>query len=106
MWHENHAAYCPLRKVVVQDEKIGSAVAEDRTFHLGVCGVNNFAAEGFGLAFQLKGRLARWTIIVDGGVVSCGRLQSRGVAGWAEEIDRAPGFGTDSGALRGALVTC
>ena len=74
MWNENHGAYCPLRKVVVQDEKIGNAVAEDRSFHFGVCSVNNFAAEGFGLAFQLKGRLARWTMIVDGGVVPWGWL--------------------------------
>ena len=32
MWNENHGAYRPLRKVVVQDEKIGSAVAEDARF--------------------------------------------------------------------------
>jgi hypothetical protein len=88
----------------MKNEKIRRPITEDRSLHFGVCGVKNLAAERFGLAFQLKGRLARRTTIVDGGIVLWSRLQSRGIAGRAEEMDCAPGFGANSGALRGALV--
>ena len=56
------------------------------------------------LAFQLEGGIARRAEIVDGGCALRGWPQMRRFAGRAEEIRRAPGFGTDASALGGAFV--
>ena len=104
MRHEDDAADCPVGEVVVEDVEIGSAVFDDSAFHFGVGGVDDFRADRSGLAFQLEGRITGRAEVVD-----CGEALWRGAKAWrlaggAEEIRSAPGFGADAGALRGVFV--
>src|SRR5260370_1953180 len=94
----------PQAEVVVQDEEIWSPIFEDGALHFGVSGVDDSGTEGLGLAFEMEGRIAGWAEIVDGGCALRGWPQMRRVAGRAEEIRCAPGFGTDAGPLGGAFV--
>ena len=104
MGDEENGPDGPQVEVVVQDEEIRSPVFEDGALHLGVSRVDDSGAEGFRLAFELEGRIAGWAEIVDGGCALRGWPQMRRVAGRAEEIRCAPGFGTDASTLGGAFV--
>jgi hypothetical protein len=83
----------------VEDIQIRSTVGEDGALHFGVRGVDDSITEGFGLALQLKRRLAFGTEIIHGGSVSRSDIETRGFADWAEEVEGAPSFSADTGAL-------
>src|ERR1700730_5262797 len=104
MRDENYGAHGPLRKVVVEDIQIRSAVREYGAFHFGVRRIDDSVAERFGLALQLKRRSTSWAKIVDGDRISRSDVQARGFADRAEKIEHAPSFGADTGALRGRFV--
>lgn len=88
----------------MEDIQIRRAVREDGALHFGIGGVEDFGAEGFGLALQLKWRITCWAKIIDcTGVPRCD-IKAWGFANWAEEIESAPGLGPDAGALRSACV--
>lgn len=68
--NENQRSHRPCGRIVMKDVEVRSTVFEDGALHLGVCGVDNFAAQRFGLAFKLERGVARGTAIVDcGGAV-------------------------------------
>lgn len=52
--NENDRSDGPSSQVIVQDVEIRRAVGEDGALHLRISRVENFRAESFGLALQLK----------------------------------------------------
>jgi len=56
------------------------------------------------LAFQLERRFAGGAEVVDGDGVARRDIEPWRFAGGTEKVGRAPGFGADAGALRGAFV--
>ena len=67
----------PRFAVIVQDKEIWGPVFENSALHLGVSGIDDFVPQRLRLAFQLEGRLADWTKIVDGNGVSRGSVKAR-----------------------------
>jgi len=87
---ENQRSHGPCGQIVVQDVEVRRAVFEDGALHLGVCGVDDFAAERFGLALQLEGGFTSRTDIVDCGGAVSELSEARRFASRAEEICCAP----------------
>src|SRR5260370_40890342 len=104
MGDEEDGADGPRVEVVVQDEEIGSSVLDNGALHFGVGSVDDSCAQRLRLAFQLERRFAGWAEVVDSDGVARRDVKPWRFAGGGEKVWRRPRFGTDGGALGGALA--